>query len=161
MGGDDSLLYGSDGGDACTGSLADIEETLLREPRHFGAMAGMALILMQQGRIDQIPAEVLQGDIASDEVWECTRLVTSDRVRTQSERADCLALIVEGLIEIANRFGGIEMVTLTRPSLMRALRQLGFSVSQDGESYFSEADGRRYAVLRMPAMRTSHLIAAE
>lgn len=115
----------------------------------------------QQGRIDQIPAEVLQGDIASDEVWECTRLVTSDRVRTQSERADCLALIVEGLIEIANRFGGIEMVTLTRPSLMRALRQLGFAVSQDGESYFSEADGRRYAVLRMPAMRTSHLIAAE
>jgi acyl homoserine lactone synthase len=115
----------------------------------------------QQGRIDQIPADVLRSDIASDDVWECTRLVTSDQVRTQSERADCLALIVEGLIEIANLYGGIEMVTLTRPSLMRALRQLGFSVSQDGDAYFSEADGHRYAVLRMPAMRTSHLIAAE
>jgi tetratricopeptide (TPR) repeat protein len=35
------------------GSLADVEETLQREPRHFGAMAGMAIILTQQGRIEQ------------------------------------------------------------------------------------------------------------
>ncbi|MCB1496104.1 MAG: tetratricopeptide repeat protein [Bauldia sp.] len=39
-----------------TGSLADVEETLQREPRHFGAMAGMALILTQQGRIRQAQA---------------------------------------------------------------------------------------------------------
>lgn len=34
-------------------SLADVEETLRREPRHFGALAGKALILIRQGR----PAE--------------------------------------------------------------------------------------------------------
>lgn len=31
-------------------SLADVAETLKREPKHFGALAGKALILMRQGR---------------------------------------------------------------------------------------------------------------
>lgn len=44
-------------------SLADIEETLLREPRHFGAMAGMALILVQQGRARQAQA-ILRNAVA-------------------------------------------------------------------------------------------------
>ena len=34
------------------GSLEDIRETLEREPRHFGAMAGMAIILLRQGRAE-------------------------------------------------------------------------------------------------------------
>ena len=47
------------------GSLADIEETLQREPRHFGAMAGMALILTQQGRVRQAQA-ILREAVAID-----------------------------------------------------------------------------------------------
>lgn len=34
------------------GSLDDIVETLRREPKHFGALAGRALILIQQGRME-------------------------------------------------------------------------------------------------------------
>jgi len=44
---------------------------------------------------------------------------------------------------------------------MRALRQLGYVVSQHGESYLNKADGLRYAVLRMPTVQSAHLIAAE
>src|SRR5690606_41423855 len=32
------------------GSMADIDETLIREPRHFGALAGLGLVNMELGR---------------------------------------------------------------------------------------------------------------
>jgi acyl homoserine lactone synthase len=113
------------------------------------------------GRLDQIPSEVMPSDIASDEVWEGSRLVISDALVCQSERTQCLSLIFGGMVDIANRNGGMELVGLTRPPLVRALRQLGFAASQLGEPYVSESDGRRYAVLRMPAMQSSYLMAAE
>jgi acyl homoserine lactone synthase len=112
------------------------------------------------GGIDAIPPGVVPSDIASKEVWECTRLVISDRVKSPSDRANCLLLIVEGLVDIANRSGGVELITLTRPALVRALRQLGFAASRIGEPYRNSDDGREYAVLHMPAMST-YRIAAE
>jgi acyl homoserine lactone synthase len=114
-----------------------------------------------RGRIEQIPQDVMPADIVSDEVWESSRLVISDHVTHRSERAECLRLIFEGLVDIANRNGGTEIMGLTRPPLVRALRQLGFAPSRLGEPYLSETDGRQYAVLRMPAMLSAHRIAAE
>lgn len=114
-----------------------------------------------RGYIDQIPTDMMPCDLATREVWECTRIVMSDQVAGQSERAECLSMVIGGAVDIVNRNGGLELMSLTRPPLMRALRQLGFAVTQHGEPYVNESDGLKYAVLRMPATRSSHLIAAE
>lgn len=114
-----------------------------------------------RGCIDKIPSGVMPNDIVSDDVWESTRLVISDIVTDRDERAECLRLIFEGLVDITCRHGGNEIVGLTRPPLVRALRQLGFAADRLGEPYRSVEDGRSYAVLRMPATQASYAIAAE
>lgn len=114
-----------------------------------------------RGRLDDIPAHMMASDIATGDVWECTRLVTADSVATHAERAECLSTVIGGVIDIVTEYGGSEVVSLTRPPLARALRQLGFPVSQHGDPYVNESDGHKYAVLRMPAMRMSRMIAAE
>jgi acyl homoserine lactone synthase len=114
-----------------------------------------------RGSLEQIPSQAMPSDVAKDDVWECTRLVISDEIAGHAERASCLSLIVGGLVKIANLRGGTELMSLSPLPLMRALRQLGFAASRMGEPYTSESDGRKYAVLRMPAMRSSHLMAAE
>jgi N-acyl-L-homoserine lactone synthetase len=77
--------------------------------------------------------------------------VISDDLRAVADRALCLSMIVDGLVEMARNKGATELISLSSLSLVRALRQLGFGVSQMGESYRNSEDGRLYAVLRMPA----------
>ncbi len=42
-------------------SLADVEEVLTREPRHFGALAGKGMILFQQGKLPLAQIAVREG----------------------------------------------------------------------------------------------------
>lgn len=114
-----------------------------------------------EGKLEDIPAKVMPTRIESNGVWECTRLVVSDDLTSQVERSQCLSLIVDGLVEVAAKNGASQLVSLSPLPLMRALRQLGYAASRLGEPYQNDGDGRRYAVLQMPAVRASHMIAAE
>ena len=103
------------------------------------------------GKLPHIPPHVMSVEIASPQVWECTRLVVSDTLTTATERSECLRLIVDGLVDITRQQGGTELICLSSLALMRALRQLGYDVTRLGATYRNDEDGRQYAVLRMPA----------
>lgn len=103
------------------------------------------------GKLPHIPSHVMAVEIASPNVWECTRLVIDDSLTTQADRSECLTKIVDGLVEITRNQGGKELICLSSLALMRALRQIGYDVTRMGETYRNVDDGRQYAVLRMPA----------
>ncbi|PHQ97529.1 MAG: autoinducer synthase [Marinosulfonomonas sp.] len=105
------------------------------------------------GKLVDIPDRVLDAEIESPKVWECTRLVISDDVCGHVDRSQCLSLIVDGLSSVAAERGGSELMSLSPVTLMRALRQLGYSASRIGEPYSNPGDGRKYAVLSMPTKR--------
>lgn len=113
------------------------------------------------GRLIDIPDRVLGDQIDTPQVWECTRLVISDELRLASDRSRCLRLIVDGLIAVARAHGATELMSLSPLALERALRQLGYGAHRIGEPYQNPGDGRRYAVLAMPAGRMVEAIAAE
>jgi acyl homoserine lactone synthase len=113
------------------------------------------------GKLDDIPPSVAKDGIVSERVWECTRLVMSNDLRS-FERGLCLQMIVDGLVRTANMHGAFEMLTLSRVPLVRALRQQGYNAYQIGEPYRNFGDGHTYAVLGMRAEPVMGLaIAAE
>ena len=102
------------------------------------------------GKLPHIPRHVMSVDIASPKVWECTRLVISSDITGQAERADCLRLIIDGLVELARAAGAEELISLSPMHLMRLMRGLGYDVQRLGEAYRNGEDDRLYGVLRMP-----------
>ena len=114
-----------------------------------------------KGLLPGIPQTALPYEIATPRVWECTRLVVCASVRDIAMRSHCLEMICNGLVEVALQHDAEELITLTRVSLMRTLRGLGFDVVKKGIPYRSPADGNLYAVLSMPAAFNHRAIAAE
>lgn len=103
------------------------------------------------GKLKYIPPHVMTVEIASPRVWECTRLVMDSTMVSASERAECLALITDGLVDMAREAGAEELISLSPMHLQRLLRSLGYGAEKLGEAYRNEEDGRLYGVLRMPA----------
>jgi N-acyl-L-homoserine lactone synthetase len=110
-----------------------------------------------KGDLIHIPPEIMPREVTDPCVWECTRLVISDEVKTQADRSMCLGMIVDGLVAVAARSGAEQLISLSPLPLMRALRQLGFSADRIGEPYRNDEDGRQYAVLAMPARQADRV----
>lgn len=107
-----------------------------------------------------IPPHVVAEEIATDDVWECTRLVISDDLGSHAERSECLSLLLGSAVDVVRKHGGCELISLSPVPMARTLRQLGFPAYRIGEPY-CETDGRRYAMLRMPALAPAYAMAAE
>jgi acyl homoserine lactone synthase len=105
------------------------------------------------GKLIDIPSNVLDEDILSPEIWEGTRIVISDQLTTHDERAECLTMIMDGMVDIVRKHGGKRIMALCPLAMMRALRKRGYDVGTVGEPHKNTGDGRRYAVLTMPAQK--------
>jgi len=66
-----------------------------------------------QGKLIDIPPEVLGKDIVDGDLWESTRIVMSENVRTHAERSMCLSLIMDGMIDITTEGGGTRLMGLS------------------------------------------------
>ncbi|WP_168201390.1 acyl-homoserine-lactone synthase [Qingshengfaniella alkalisoli] len=110
------------------------------------------------GRIDGIPPDLLPRTHGFANASECTRLVLSDQLTSADERQECLALVVQGLVDLAIRQGSDDLVTLTVPGFRRSLRKLGYEVEQVGDKYCNKHDGRSYAILSMPAVHAGTMV---
>lgn len=103
-----------------------------------------------EGKIIGIPDTIVNEAEVTANVWECTRVVVSSDIKDPAESAECLALIVQGLAEQALEQNATELMALSRPSLVRALRKIGYTPRLLGESYVNADDGRRYVAMSMP-----------
>lgn len=107
----------------------------------------------QTGKLSGIPADLIDEEIVSDHMWECTRLVISERVEGMSERTRCLGLICEGLVEMAQAEGATELMSLSNLWLLRSLKSLGYQAELMSRPYVNAEDGHRYAVMKIQAER--------
>jgi len=103
-----------------------------------------------EGKIIGIPDTIVNAIEVTANVWECTRVVVSSEIKDPAQSAECLAMIVNGLAEQARSHGGTEMMALSRPSLLRALRKIGYNPRMIGKPYVNADDGRRYVAMSMP-----------
>ncbi len=103
------------------------------------------------GKLSTIPNDLLEDVIESPKVWECTRLVISPEVKSMRMRTQCLDLIVEGLIDMANKEGADTLISLSNLWLLRALKRLGYGAELLGQPYENADDGHKYAVMAIEA----------
>ena len=113
-----------------------------------------------EGKIIGIPETIVNKVEVDANVWECTRVVVSSEIKDPAKSAECLAMIVEGLAEQALEQNATELMALSRPSLVRALRKIGYAPRLLGDSYVNGDDGRRYVAMSMSVAERKEFIPA-
>lgn len=106
------------------------------------------------GKLIGIPADILPEANATESVWEVTRVVISDEVKTAEQRSECLAMMLDGVVDVAKEQGGTELMSLSPVAMARTLQRLGYDAVRIGEPYRNAEDGRRYACVSMPTERS-------
>jgi acyl homoserine lactone synthase len=107
-----------------------------------------------QGKLSSIPLALMQDEICSSMVWECTRLVISEEISDPKARATCLRLVIEGMAQIAADSGAEQLIALSNLWIQRALRRLGYDCDLKCAPYTNDDDGHKYAVMAMPVDKT-------
>ncbi|MGJ8622198.1 MAG: acyl-homoserine-lactone synthase [Yoonia sp.] len=107
-----------------------------------------------EGKIIGIPDDIVNEVEVTANVWECTRVVVSSQIKDPALSAKCLAMIVNGLADQARAQNGTELMALSRPSLQRALRKIGYNPRTIGAPYVNADDGRRYVALSMSVLQS-------
>lgn len=112
------------------------------------------------GRLTGLPGHGMPDTGRSKSLWECTRLVVDDTL-SQEDREMALALVIDGLCQMARKRGVTELVSLSPILFGRVLRRLGYAPSSCGESFHCEDDGRVYRAFKMavPPVRLNGLTA--
>jgi len=105
------------------------------------------------GLLNGIPDDLFDPDVCSPELWEGTRLVVADEVRSVMRRTQCLALAIDGLVRSIRSRGGTSFITFSPLPLQRTARMVGVEAERMSRAYVCASDGREYAVFRAPATR--------
>lgn len=136
---------------------------VLRDGKVIGGMRAMATTAQWgshtymlrdavDGKLIGIPADIIPHAEVTPNVWEATRVVIADTVTTQADRAECLSLVLDGVVRQAREHGATEIIALCPPVFARTLRQLGFPAKIIGAPYVNLHDERRYVAMSMPAV---------
>ncbi|PJI92184.1 acyl homoserine lactone synthase [Yoonia maricola] len=100
------------------------------------------------GKLIGIPADILPAAEVTPTVWEATRIVISEDIKTHAERSACLGMLLDGVVSQAREHGGTEIMALCPPVFARTMRQLGYPVYPIGEPYINAHDNRKYVAMK-------------
>jgi acyl homoserine lactone synthase len=105
------------------------------------------------GKLPKIPSQIYTDDFDTDQVWECTRLVVSNELKSMREKLACLSLIFDGVIKETQPLGARHLIGLSQYTFPRIFRSFGYDCRRVSEPYTCPEDGRKYAVLMMPTAK--------